>query len=151
MSTSQDQQQLILEIASRALESGHRDTDKVFEVAEQVGLRAHLVDNLRAYATRALFRVKGRPQVREEQLAETKYATALTDSSQVERIEARILVRELLEILSPTDREIFLRLMNGQTCREIDAAMNLKPRTAEIRSAVCKNTLRRAVVKKLKP
>ena len=150
-SHSQDQQKLILEIARRALESGNRDPEQVFQVAKKVSLKADLVDNLRAYATRALFRVRGQSQVSEEQLTETEHAAALIDNSQVEQIEARILVRELLEGLSATDREIFLRMMNGQTCPEIDSAMNLKPRTAEIRSAVCKNALRRAVVKKLKP
>jgi DNA-directed RNA polymerase specialized sigma24 family protein len=145
-----DQQRIILEIAARALESGDRDPEEVFHVAEKVGLKAHLIVNLRAYASRALFRVKKRPQLRAEQLTEIQHAAALTDNSQVERIEARILVRELLDVLSPTDREIFLRLMNGQTCPEIDAAMNLKRRTAESRLAVCKNALRRAVAKKLK-
>jgi len=103
----QDQQKMILEIASRALESGDRDPDQIFQVAEKVGLKAHLINNLRAYATRSLFRIKARPQLSEEQLTETEHAAALIDNSYVERIEARILVRELLEALSPTDREIF--------------------------------------------
>jgi hypothetical protein len=150
-SHSQEQQKLILEIATRALENGNRDLEQVFAVAENVGTKAHLIENLRAYATRALFRVRPKPHVQEEQLIETRHGPALSDSSYVERIEAQILVRELLDGLAATDREIFVRSMNGESCPEIDAHMNLKPRTAEIRLRVCKNALRRAVQNKLKP
>lgn len=147
--SSQEQQRVILEIANRALESGERDPDDVFQVAAKVGEKAHLVDNLRAYASRALFRVKKRPRVDTEQLAEAHHATALSDTSQVEQIEAQILVRELLDTLQETDREIFIRRMNGETCPEIDEAMNLQPRTSEKRASICKNALRRAVKNKL--
>jgi len=146
------QQKLILEIANRALDNGNRDPDQVFAVARNVRLRAHLVNNLRAYATRAIFRVKSKPQIHEEQLVDTRHAAALVDDSHVDKIEARILVRELLEGLSSdSDREIFTRRMKGQTCPEIDTAMQLKPGTAEIRVTVCKNALRRVFQNKLKP
>jgi hypothetical protein len=39
--------------------------------------------------------------------------------------------------------------MAGETCPEIDSAMNLKPRTAEIRFRVCKNALRKVLQEKL--
>lgn len=147
-----EQQRVILEVASRALENASRDPDQVLAVARNVGLRAHLIENLRAYATRAIFRVKPKPQIAEEQMNDTKHAAALIDLTHVDKIEARILVRELLEQLpSDLDRAIFTRLMNGQTCREIDASLELKPRTAEIRVMVCKNALRRAVESKLRP
>jgi len=147
-----EQQRVILEVASRALENGSRDPDQVLTVAQKVGLRAHLIENLRAYATRAIFRVKPKPQIAEEQISNAKHAAALVDATHVDKIEARILVRELLEQLpSDLDRAIFTRLMNGQTCREIDASLELKPRTAETRVLVCKNALRRAVQSKLKP
>jgi FixJ family two-component response regulator len=139
---------VILEAAARALRNGFGDPERVFRVAEKVSQKVHLIDNVRAYAARAFSRATKRSPLREEQLTED-HSSTLTDNSQVERIEARILVRELLESLAATDREIFLRLMQGQTCSEIDTSMNLKPRTAEIRSAVCKNALRRAVHKKL--
>ena len=146
---SQEQQRLILEIASRALESGERDPEDVFQVAAKISQKAHLVENVRAYASRALFRVKKRPQIDAEQLSDIRHANALSDASQVEQIEAQILVRELLDRLQETDREIFIRRMNGQTCPEIDEAMNLQPRTSEKRTLICKNALRRAVKKKL--
>jgi hypothetical protein len=150
-SQSEEQQRVILEIASRALESGERDPDEVLHVAKKISLRAHLVDNLRAYASRSLFRVKRKPQVDAVQLRDVQHNAALTDSSQIEQIEAQILIQELLARLDRTDREIFVRRMNGETCPEIDEAMNLKPRTADTRTTICKNALRRAVKKKLKP
>ncbi len=146
---TEEQQRLILEIASKALDSGERDPDDVFEVAAKVRQKAHLVENLKAYASRSLFRVRKRRQIEAEQLTEAQHTAALTDISHVERIEAQILVRELLDTLQQTDREIFIRRMNGETCPEIDEAMNLQPRTSEKRTMICKNALRRAVTKKL--
>lgn len=149
---SEEHKETILEVASMALENGHRDPERVLQAARRVGRRAHLVENLRAYAIRAIFRVKstvGSAEVKEEQLTEAGQVAELIDSSQVEQIENRILIRELLDTLSPLDREIFLRRMAGETCPEIDSAMNLKSRTAEIRSSICKNALRRAFREKL--
>ena len=102
--------------------------------------------NLRAYAARSIFRVRDKAdaQPTEEQLNEERYAAELTDSSQVDNIENRIFLHQLIEKLSQLDREIFLRRMDGMTCEEIDEAMKLKPRTAEIRFAICKNALRKA-------
>jgi len=150
-SQTEEHQRIILEIASRALESGERDPDEVLQVAKNVSLRAHLVDNLRAYASRALFRVKRKPQIDTVQLQEIQHSVALADTSDIEQIEAQILIQELLARLDRTDREIFTRRMNGETCPEIDEAMNLKPRTSDTRSTICKNALRRAVRKKLNP
>lgn len=148
----QTERQTILEIANKALESGQRDPDQVLRAARRVGQHAHLVKNLRAYATRAIFRVKDSielAQSKEEPLDEFEFATELIDGSQVERIENRILIRELLETLAALDREIFVRRMRGETCPEIDSEMRLKPRTAEIRFLICKNALRKAFMDKL--
>ena len=110
------------------------------------------MEDLRAYATSAIFRVKksvGKAPAEEEQFPEGGPAVEPADYSQVEQIENRILSRELLETLAPLDREIFLRSMEGKTCPEIDSAMHLKPRTAEIRIAFCKSALRKALQEKL--
>jgi len=143
---AQDHQETILDIANQALEVGHRDPAEVLKAAKRVGRRAHLVANLRAYAARAIFRVRDKVDVQsvEEHLNEEQYAAELTDSSQVENIENRIFLHQLIERLSELDREIFLRRMDGMTCEEIDEAMKLNPRTAEIRFAICKNALRKA-------
>lgn len=142
---AQDHQEIILDIASQALEVGHRDPAKVLKAAKRVGRRAHLAANLRAYAARAIFRVRDEAPAKpeEEQLSEEQYAAQLTDNSH-ENIENRIFLLQLIERLSQLDREIFLRRMDGMTCEEIDEAMGLKPRTAEIRYAICKNALRKA-------
>ena len=147
-----EQQQTILDVANKALENGHRDPEEVLRVAKNVRRRAHMVENLRAYATRAMLRIKdsvGLAQAKEAPLEDFEFATELIDVSQVERIENKILIRELLETLKPLDREIFTRHMRGDTCPEIDADMGLKPRTAEIRFAFCKNALRKAFMDKL--
>jgi DNA-directed RNA polymerase specialized sigma24 family protein len=142
----------ILEVAKKALEDGYRDPKQVLQAAARVGRRAHVIENVRAYAVRAIFRVKSKmepAQVKQEQLTDNEYGAELPDHSQVDQIENRILVRELLETLCAQDREIFLRRMAGETCPEIDSAMNLKPRTAEIRFRVCKNALRKVFQEKL--
>ena len=147
-----EQHQTIVDVASRALENGHRDPEQVLQVARSVSRRAHLVENLRAYATRAIFRVRdsvGLDQAKEEPLEDFEFAAELIDGSQVEQIENRILIRELLETLKPLDREIFTRRMRGETCPEIDSEMRLRPRTAEIRFLICKNALRKAFMDKL--
>jgi DNA-directed RNA polymerase specialized sigma24 family protein len=147
----EEHQKTILEVANKALETGQRDPRRILQAAKRIGRRAHLVENLRAYAVRAIFRVKntvGSANVKEEQLTDVEYAPQLTDNSQVEQIENHILVRELLDTLSPLDREIFVRRMDGMTCVEIDLAMDLKPRTAEIRFDACKNALRKAFQEK---
>ncbi len=143
---AEDHQKTILDVASQALETGYRDPAEVLKAAKRVGRRAHLVANLRAYAIRAIFRVRDMAgaQPEEEQLSEAQYAAELTDDSQADNIESRIFILQLIERLSQLDREIFLRRMDGMTCEEIDEAMKLKPRTAEIRYAICKNALRKA-------
>ena len=147
-----EQQQTIFDVANKALENGHRDPEEVLRVAKSVRRRANMVENLRAYATRAMFRIKdsvGLAQAKEEPLEDFEFAAELIDASQVEQIENKILIRELLETLKPLDREIFTRRMRGDTCPEIDSEMHLKPRTAEIRFAFCKNALRKAFMDKL--
>ena len=148
----QEHQQTILEIANKALEHGQRDPEQVFQAAKRVGRRAHLAENLRAYATRAIFRVKdsaGLVQSKEEPLDDFEFAAELIDGSQVEQIENRILIRELLDTLAPLGREIFMRRTRGETCPEIDTEMRLKSRTAEIRFLICKNALRKTFMDKL--
>ncbi len=151
-SVSDEDQATIWEVASKALEDGRRDPERVLQAARRVGRRAHLVENLEAYAKRAIFRVEksvGKAPAEEDPFPESGLAVEPADYSQVEQIENRILIRELLEILAPLDREIFLRSMDGKTCPEIDSAMHLKPRTAEIRIAFCKSALRKALQEKL--
>ena len=141
----------ILEIASKALEDGDRDPKLVIQAARRVGRRAHLLQNLRAYAIRAIYRVKGGTksvEIKVEQLSEVEPESEVKSGSQVDQIENRILIRELLDTLTPQDQEIFLRSMEGETAAEIDLVMQLKPRTAERRFRICKNTLRNVLEEK---
>ena len=55
---AEDHKKTILDVASQALEVGYRDPTEVLKAAKRVGRRAHLVANLRAYAARAIFRVR---------------------------------------------------------------------------------------------
>jgi len=142
----------ILEVANKALQDGDGDPKRVVQAARRVSRRAHLVENLRAYAIKAIFRAKRKTEAKQfaaEQLVDIDRAAELPDCSQIDQIENRILVRELLETLCPQDREIFLRGMAGETSEEIDSAMNLKPRTAERRVRICKNALRKSVEERL--
>ena len=52
-SVSEEDQATIWEVASKALEDGQRDPERVLQAARRVGRRAHLVENLEAYAKRA--------------------------------------------------------------------------------------------------
>jgi hypothetical protein len=142
----------ILEVTRKALQDGDRDPNRVLQAASRVGHRAHLIYNLRAYAMRAIFRARSKTkvsQVKQGQLVDVESAAELPDRSQADQIENRILVRELLETLCPQDREIFLRRMAGETYPEIDLAMNLKPRAAEVRFRICKHALRKALQERL--
>ena len=117
VSSSEEHRQTILDVTSRAIQDGNRDPQRVIQAAKRVGRRAHLVGNLRAYAMRAIFRVKGTSsvtQVREEQLFQEHSIAELTDRTQVDQIENRILIRELLETLSPQDREIFCEVWRAK-------------------------------------
>ncbi len=68
---------------------------------------------------------------------------AVPDLSRRDDIENRLLVRELLDSLSDQDREIVLRRVWGEACKDIESDMNLKPRTAETRFRAAKTALRR--------
>ena len=145
-------EETLLEIAGKALHDGDSDPKPVLQAIKRVTVRAHLVENLRAYAIRAIFRAKRKAEAKQaitEQLVNIDRAAEVPDFSQIDQIENRILVRELLETLCPQDREIFLRGMAGETCEEIDLAMNLKPRTAERRVRICKSALRKELQEKL--
>jgi hypothetical protein len=68
----------IVDVASKALQDGYRDPKQVLQAATSVGRRAHLLENVRAYATRAIFRVKSKmEQLNEQSLSDVEYAAEL--------------------------------------------------------------------------
>ena len=137
----------ILASVERALLRTDRDPDVILKAASVVGRRVgHIKSNLQAYAARCIYRATRRSEIAElthDELVGVGKSDELPDPYQnVEQIENRILVRELLETLSPQDRDIFIRHMSGHTFARIDNDMDLKPRTAEFRFRLCKDALR---------
>ena len=122
------------------------------KAARGVGRRAHLVENLEAYPSAPSFgwrRLLERPRWRKIRSLKADLRWNRPTTSQVEQIENRILIRELLRLSRLSIERFFLRSLDGKTCPEIDSAMHLKPRTAEIRIAFCKSALRKALQEKL--
>jgi hypothetical protein len=142
---SEADRETILNVAEQVLLAGDHDPKHVLNAAKRVSRRLHVVDNLRAYATRAMSVADDRAE--KQQAAKQKQVVQremdeLPDLSHREDIENQILVRELLESLPSLDREILLRRVSGESGPEVDRDMNLKPRTSETRFRAAKNTLR---------
>ncbi len=142
----------ILDVAERAVLLRDQDPEVVMSAAAKVGRHVHVIDNLRAYVDRATGRA-----IKKTVVAQTKrdrrFVSAdlsnLADATSIDHIENKILVRELLDTLTPQDREIMLRRIEGCTFPEIDAELNLKARTAEIRYRALKEALRQVLSDKL--
>ena len=87
---------------------------------------------------------KGFEQAKKDSAVRSSTDVAVPPSpADVGQIEKKILVRELLDTLSPRDREIVMRRVSGDTFPEIDNEMKLKPRTAETRFRASKAILRK--------
>lgn len=142
----------ILDVAERAVLLRDQDPEVVMKAAAKVGRHVHVIDNLRAYVDRAIGRA-----IKKTVVAQTKrdrnFISAdlcnLADATNVDHIQNKILVRELLDTLAPQDREIMLRRIEGYMFQEIDEELNLKPRTAESRYRTCKEALRQVLSDKL--
>lgn len=144
--------EILFDVAEKAILKSDRDPDVVLRAAARVSRRLGLIDNLRAYATRAISRALNKAEkahAKKDALFSFGNMESAVDFSQTDKIENEILVRELLDTFTPQDREIFKRRMDGDTFPDIDAEMNLKPRTAEQRFRVCKASLRKLLEDKL--
>jgi DNA-directed RNA polymerase specialized sigma24 family protein len=120
--------------------------------AAKVGRHVHAIDNLRAYVDRAIGRAIKKTVVAQTKKDRKLFSAGfsnLADSTNIDHIENKILVRELLDTLAPQDREIMLRRIEGCTFPEIDEELNLRPRTAEARYRACKDALRQILSDKL--
>jgi DNA-directed RNA polymerase specialized sigma24 family protein len=147
---SESDKETILNVAEKVMLGSEHDPKYVLNAAQRVAGRLPLIDNLRAYATRALFAADDRAE--KQQAAKKKQVVQremdeLPDLSHRDDIENRILVRELLESLPDLDREIVLRKVSGETGSAIDREMNLKPRTSETRFRAAKAALRQLFAK----
>lgn len=143
--------EIILDVAGKAICDSDQDPAVVIRAAERVGRKLDLIQNLRAYATRAVHAALSSAE-RKENLRERPVVQrdmeAIADLTRRDEIEKRVLVREILEHLSAQDREIFLRRVAGEPYSHIDADLNLTPRTAETRCRAARRLLRQLLEKK---
>jgi DNA-directed RNA polymerase specialized sigma24 family protein len=147
----------ILDVVNKSLlQDRDRDPNRVIQAATRVARRIHRIANVRAYAIHSIFRAGKKDKIaqakgyaKEDELTSLGDVGFLLDCSQPDKIENRILIRELLETRSPQDREIFLRRMAGETFPEIDGEMHLKPGTAATRFKTCKKDMRKVLNEKL--
>src|SRR5271166_1571233 len=121
----------ILEAAERAILKSDRDPEIALRAATRVARQTHVVKHIRAYAIRAIFRAmkkKGFEQAKKDSAVRSSTDVAVLPSpADVGQIEKKILVRELLDTLSPRDREIVMRRVSGDTFTENVNAWPLNP------------------------
>jgi RNA polymerase sigma factor (sigma-70 family) len=138
----------ILNVAERALLKSDCDPEVVLRAATKVGLRVHAVENLWAYANRTIFRAIRKAtnaQSKKDRIVVKAFIEVTPKHTAADQTESSALVRDILDTLSPRDREIFVRRMAGDTFLEIDQEMNLSSGTANRRFRACKNALRRVI------
>jgi hypothetical protein len=149
-SVSDRDRQTIRQVTQEAIINSHHDPEIVLDTVADALTRADQVSNLRAYISSAITRTLKRitlAQLRRDQLA-AEGLRPLPKFADEDSIENAILVREMLESLSPSDHEIFSRRLEGEEFPEIDAAMALKRRTAESRFRICSEAIRQSIAKK---
>ena len=137
----------ILDAVEKAILKSDRDPETALRAAARVARKIHALKNLEAYAIRAVFRAmkkEGFEQAKKDSVARTTTDfSVLPSPANVDQIENKILVRELLDALSSRDREIVMRRVSGDTFQQIDNEMKLKPRTAETRFRASRDFLRK--------
>ncbi|MGA8597944.1 MAG: sigma factor-like helix-turn-helix DNA-binding protein [Bryobacteraceae bacterium] len=136
----------ILDVVGKAILDSDEDPEVLIRAAKRVGRRLGIIQNLRAYTTRAVnvaLRVAALRRDEKEQPVCQYDVERIADWARRDQIENQVLAGEALETLSAQDREIVIRRMAGEPYSEIERDMNLKPRTAETRFRAAKRTLRR--------
>ncbi len=142
----------ILSAAEKAILDSDHDPIVVIRAAERVSRKLHLVDNLRAYASRAMSTALHRAtkdRGQKEPSLSQRDMEGFPDLNRRDDIEKRVFVRELLESLPSQDREIVLRKISGETAKDIERELDLKPRTAEARFRAARTALRKLIADKL--
>ncbi len=149
---SEADREIILSAAEKALLQSDQDPSIVIRAAERVSRKLHVIENLRAYASRAMSTAlhrAAREQGQKEPSVCQRDPEGFPDLNQRDDIEKRVFVRELLESLPSQDREILLRKVWGDSGAEIERDLNLKPRTAETRFRAARTALRKLIADKL--
>jgi DNA-directed RNA polymerase specialized sigma24 family protein len=142
---SDSDRDVILDVAGKAILDTDQDPAIVIQAAKRVGRRLGIIQNLRAYATRAVNAALRRAAIAadENERGICQYdVERIPDLVRRDQIENRVLVREALEVLSAQDREIILRRMAGETYTAIERDMDLTPHTAATRVRAAKRLLR---------
>lgn len=149
---SEADREIILRAAEKAILKSDQDPDVVIQAAQRVSRKVHLIENLRAYAARAMSSAVQRAakdQSEKEPSTCQRDPEGFPDLTRRDEIEKRVFVRELLESLHSQDREIVLRRVFGDTGAEIDRDLDLKPRTADTRFRAARTALRKLIADKL--
>jgi hypothetical protein len=139
--------EVIRKVAEEAILNSDGDPEIVLNVAAKALSRVSFVNDFRKYAGFAVHRALRKDAVSQAK----KEARALAGLEPIlsfadnERIENAILVKEILDKLSPQDREIFARRLEGETFPEIDVSMRLRSRTAEWRFRICSAEIRNSL------
>lgn len=147
MPVREKERKTILDAAERAILQGDCDPEIAVKTVTKIGLKAHSIENLWAYANRALFRAMSKErssQARRDQelVAETRLLSVATKSPSP---ETDIAVRHALEGLDQLDRDIFTRRVFGESFVEIETGLNLPRGTAIRRFAISKQKLRQVL------
>lgn len=149
---SDAEQETVRKLAEEAIVTSEHDPEIVLKAAARALGQAAAVQNLRAYAKQTILNALKKTSLaraKKDPLAASENLDYISDFTYVDKIESVILVRELLDTLSPQDREIFLRRMEGEVFPDIDREMSLKPRTSEFRFQISKKLLREALKERL--
>jgi hypothetical protein len=140
----------LLRLIEKALGTPAADPSVLINAAANVCANIGEIRNFAAYANRSIFRAARRGYVEEckaQALMEPlpRELRHREDSTVTESVERQILIEELLSVLSPIDRDIYTRHLNGQTFPQIDKALSLKPRTSEYRFREAQSRIRKAL------
>ena len=103
-SVSDNDRETIRQVAEEAIIESDHDPEIVLNAAAKVMGRRDVIENLRAYAKRAVVRALKRTTMAKAKKDPLAAAASLNDVygfTEQEKIENAILVRELIEILAP--------------------------------------------------
>lgn len=134
------QREIILKGVEKVLTSPYVKLETVLRTAVNV---ARNIDGARdpdAYTKRSFFRVDRSARIAArkeaaltEQLGPQHLSNQAATLQAVEPVEQQVLIRELLEQLDGLEREIYLARLSGDSFKQIDKTLSLKPGTSEDR------------------
>jgi len=134
------QREIILKGVEKVLSSPYVKLEAVLRTAVNVARNIDCAKDPSAYANRSFFRVDRNARIAAskeaaltEQLGPHHLNNQATSLRAVEPVEQQVLIRELLEQLDGLEREIYLARLSGDSFKQIDKTLSLKPGTSEDR------------------